>query len=290
MKKKNFYFTIFFLLFLLNKGSFALANTNDDELVEEFENALIEDHKDSQYFNIAANATNTTNHQNNLGYSKKPSGSDSDSNINSDRGDTTTIRTGNLDDLDTIDPVESDYYLKIAGGVINFPHVKNISKFNGAGGFGLGTSLTPGLKIEANFIYSFKQNEVDEWFIHYKDDVDQYSFSATGAYHWESLNWPLTPIAGVTTSLTHRRFNYDENTSNAFDVGFVLGVDRKINSKLSFGLEYRYMINVDHEREYEYKDRVNSFSRNFIPVSDPNVKALETFDYQFVLLNVKMNF
>ena len=277
--KKSLYSIVFFLC-LLNKSFIVMANTDDAimEEIEEFENALVDEGDDSQYFAVNA----TTQDQNKSNNSK---------NSSSGTHNSTTVYTDDLDDLDNIDQRESSYYLKIAGGFINFPSIENVSKFNGAGGFGLGASLTSNLKIEANFIYSFKQTEHEQWFTYYKDDIDQYSFSATGAYYWESLHWPLIPIVGVTTSLTHRRFNYDENTSNAFDLGFILGFDKKVNPRLSLGLEYRYMANIDYERDYEYKPKANFFRNQGLNLnSDPNVKSFESFDYQFVLLNVKLKF
>ena len=181
-----------------------------------------------------------------------------------------------------------DFYFSFKGGVLNFPYVENIQTFSGAGGFGLGTSfLNSNVDAEISFIYSFQKAEIDRFVEIFFDDIDQYSFSATGIYHWD-VSWPLIPIIGATASLTRRQYNYDENHSDAFDVGLVFGMDKPVDSELSFGLEYRYMVNVDYERNVKNSSYYNMRLQSWATKSEVN--ELESFDYQVVFLNAKMKF
>ena len=267
----SFRFIVFlFLSSVLTLNAFGAVNSEkmrlpasdfsgNEELVAEFKNALL----DPDDTTLALNQTKTK------------------------AGTTNVNKTVGSSELTKIDKGLKNSYFSINGGVINFPYVGNIQTLNGAGGFGLGTSLSPQLKIEASFIYSFQQTEINNFYEIFFDDVDQYSFNATGAYHW-NVPWLLKPITGVTASLTRRQYNHDENNSDAFDVGLVLGVDRPVNSGLSLGLEYRYMVNVDYEREFkssEYNMGLQSWA-----TGGSEVRDLETFNYQVVFFNAKLKF
>ena len=199
---------------------------------------------------------------------------------------TTTSNTSNAFDEINVDEGPKNYYLSLGAGILNFPDVGNIRTFNGAGGVGLGASLTPRLKIEASFIYSFQQIEISQFVDTLFDDVDQYSFNATGVYHWD-VSWPVTPITGVTASLTRRQYNEDEVYSDAFDMGLVLGVEKPVNPRFSFGLEYRYMVNVDYERDFGISD-YNMDLQSLGTSSE--VRNLESFNYQVVFLNTRFKF
>lgn len=237
--------------------------SENEELVAEFENALLDPNDKTLAFNQTKTASKTANVGN-------------------------TISSDELAKIEKIDEGIRNSYLSFNGGVLNFPSVGNVQTLNGAGGFSLGTSLSPQFKIEAGFIYSFHQTEINQYYYETLfEDIDQYSFNATGVYHW-NVPWPVQPITGVTAGWTRRQYNYDENSSNAFDVGLVLGFDKPINSGFSLGLEYRYMINISYEREFESSDYNMEFQR--LAMDSTEIRDLESFNYQVVFLNAKLRF
>ena len=179
-----------------------------------------------------------------------------------------------------------NHYISLNAGVLNFPYIGNIQTVNGAGGFGFGTSLTSQLKLELSFFYSFQQAEINQLIATYVDDIDQYSFNAVGAYQW-NRSGSIHPITGVAATLTRRQYNLDENSSNAFDLGLVGGVDVDFSKNLSFGVEYRYMINIDYEREVG-NSKASRYLQKIATGND--VKHLESFDYQVVFINTKIRF
>ncbi len=272
----NFHSIIFFFLSLgLTLNTFGAVNSEktrfpasesseNEELVREFEEALIKNESATVAFHRTDANTSSVG---NAGHSAG-----------------NTISSDNF----SVDKDENpgNYYFSLGGGIINFPDVGNIQMFNGAGGIGLGISLTSRLKLEAGFIYSFQQIEINQLVNTVSDDIDQYSFNAKGVYHWD-VSWPVTPITGVMAGLTSRQYNDDEGSSNAFDVGLVFGIDKPVSPGLSFGLEYRYMINVDYKREFE-NSNYGMMLQNL--ATSAEVNPLETFDYQVVFLNTKFNF
>lgn len=184
---------------------------------------------------------------------------------------------------------EDLYYVSFMGGMLNYPQVNNIDSVNGAGGVSVGMALPYNFWVEGSFLYSFQETDIKRLTGSSTEDVDHFGLSVVGNYHFDFNFIPqwLTPRAGVAMTYTGRRYNGGDNSSNAFDMGLVAGADVTVASSVSLGLEYRYMTNVDYEKK-EGATTQDVVQQQL--ATGNQVKNLETFDYQLLMLNTKVSF
>lgn len=199
-------------------------------------------------------------------------------------------------------PVEEsttdEYYLGVLAGAVNYPTVANVSAASPAAGVVLGVNLPPfldfiglgttNLWVETGFLYSFQQTEIDRATSVTNEDVDQMGLYGNLNYHWKfsDTQW-IIPTSGVVFSYSHRRYNAGENSSNAFDVGAQVGADFALTKTFLLGVEYRYMHNLDYEKQM---GAANTDVALQTLATGLKVHNLESFDYQMVLLNAKFTF
>lgn len=187
----------------------------------------------------------------------------------------------------------ANYYIGLTGGFVD-SRANNVDG-TGAGGFSLGAIMplhtSPGfsgsLGLEGSFLYTLLEGSTRSTFGTSDYDVDQYHASAAARYYLES-GW-FVPGAGVVMSYTRRQYKVtgDDNFSNALDMGLGLSGDLRLNKTVTVGLEYRYMMNLDYERD-KAPSQVAVAAQKAVTSSE--VKNLEAIDYQMILLNGKISF
>lgn len=198
---------------------------------------------------------------------------------------------------DTNKPKDT-YYV---GGVIGMAeyNADNVES-NGAGGFTLGTVMANGVIVEGSFIYS--NYYLDQWWNYYDvfKEIDQYNFNM--AVKYSVLPGRIKPFAGGTISYTHRTYtdrrydssfgsgrprgfypNDEEVTSNAVDVGFLLGLDFYVSDNFAIGAEYRYSMNMFSKSDSDFVNRRDYRAPN-------NSEPLENVDYSLFGISGKFAF
>jgi opacity protein-like surface antigen len=109
----------------------------------------------------------------------------------------------------------------------------------------------------------------------------------------------MSPVVGGLASFTHREYTdmYDwgngtsaqgvrSASTNALDVGLLVGVEFRPSKNVSFGLDYRAMTNVG----VRYSDP-SAFNRALYQNNGVDgYKPLEEIDYQFVSLSMSFMF
>ena len=169
-----------------------------------------------------------------------------------------------------------DYYVSLVGGGVNYPLVNGLPNMNGAGGLALGMGVGSDFWLEGSFLYSFQQVETSSFTGAATNDIDHLSFGVGAKYGFTlSKNW-ITPVAGVLFSYTRRQYDGGDNNSNALDGGLVGGLELALNKAVKLGLEGRYMMNLDYDKESA--------------VSNSDIDNLEDFDYAVYLMTAKMIF
>lgn len=188
---------------------------------------------------------------------------------------------------------ERNYFLALNGGALNYPAVANVNPANPATGVTFGANLPPflglsNLWLEAGMLYSFQQTSINRATSLTKEDVDHFGLNANLSYHWKfsDTQW-FIPVTGAVFSFTHRRYNGGQNTSNAFDLGAQAGVDFVLTKGFIVGLEYRFMANLDYEKQM---GPANTDVMLQQLATGRKVQNLESFGYQMVLLNAKFTF
>lgn len=177
-------------------------------------------------------------------------------------------------------------YLGLSGGALNYPDVENINTLSGAAGVALGLSLADRFWLEGGLVYSFQEAEIRSLVGTTVDDVDHIGVNLGLTYQFLATQI-IKPYAGVTVAYTNRQYNGGDNGSNAFDAGIKLGADFSVTKRVSLGLDYRYMFNVDYERD-SAPSRLEVAQQQ--AATGTRVSNLESFDYQLILLNTKISF
>lgn len=187
--------------------------------------------------------------------------------------------------------VEEDkksFSIALSGGVLNYPMVENVPTANGVGLATLGFNLFNNFWLNVGALYSYQEAEINRAVSLTTDTIDQ--FGAVGSLNYQlqssSRSW-LIPVVGVAVSYTGRSYNGGDNSSNALDAGLLAGLDIAMNRSLTLGVEYRYMMNVDYEREKNVASEDVALQKL---ASGLDVKNLESFDYQMLLVALKMKF
>lgn len=165
----------------------------------------------------------------------------------------------------------------------------NMSSDN-AIGFSVGNRFSEYFILEASLMFS----ELYSDFPQFAEEIQQYNVMfdlKVPLFEGQIFAGRLQPAVAVSSSYTRRNykaFGYngfivdrDERPTNAFDMGFGLGVDFAVSKKFSLGVNYRYMFKVAGGGDSE-------FETNGIQVfrADP----VEDINYQMMSFGAKFNF
>ena len=174
--------------------------------------------------------------------------------------------------------VGTQYYIQGLAGVGEYPDASNV-KGNMALGFGLGMVTAERIVAEGTFQYS--QYDVSQsGYSNYQPNfnsgnysgsipfskVTQYNFQA--ALKYQILGGRVRPVVGVIAGYTYR--SYDSQTgyssqyygssynssnspsSNALDIGGLVGLDVQVTNTFSIGGDFRYMKNIAYRGNSDY--------------------------------------
>ncbi len=184
-----------------------------------------------------------------------------------------------------VPPEKSDpsHYLTVQGGGLNTSS-EDFPSASGAVGLSLGLHMGSDFWFEGGFLYSYI--EVDRKFLN-DEQIDQFSFLGGPKFSFGlSQHW-ITPVVGALVGYTRRQFNADENSSNAFDAGFVAGIEFALNQDVKLGVEGRMMANIDYSRD----QGVNSQEKELEELSTGHsFQSIEDLNYSVFLVNLKMLF
>lgn len=187
--------------------------------------------------------------------------------------------------LDEMKPKDDEpmtsYYVQGLVGTGEYPDAKNV-RGNMAMGFSLGLVTPERFVAEGTFQYS--KYDIDTMQAGYTystpafKEMTQYNFQA--ALKYQILGGKVRPVIGAIAGYTYRSYEdqqysyYSGSTSdvstNAFDIGGMVGVDIQLTSSFSLGADFRYMKNVAFRENSDY-------SRSF--VYGRTGKAVEEFNY-----------
>lgn len=175
--------------------------------------------------------------------------------------------------------------ISLQGGGLNYPRIANIPLLNGVTGLALGFKVWRRFSVEAGFLYSFQQQDV-EFLRSVPEDIDQYIWTAQLRYMLYKKSWvSLSP--GFLMSYSYRSYMGGENSSSSQDVGASLGLDFPISSNWSLGVDYRFMMNVNYRRQFSGGPAFLGAVRSS---SNQEVINLEETEYQLVLFSLKRSF
>ena len=201
------------------------------------------------------------------------------------------IRSALEDMKETDEPVaEQQLYVFANLGLPEYPDVVNI-RGNLATGFGVGVQMPNRFVFEGTFNYSNYDIEVINQtgflnpFPEFKE-LDQYNFQIAAKY--AVLPTKLTPVLGAVASYTRRDytdkqfvFADGDTTSNAFDIGFLVGADMEVTPGFVIGGNFTYMTNLAYRQD---SDVLQSF------VQPTFGNPVEEFDYYFMTVSGKFLF
>lgn len=198
------------------------------------------------------------------------------------------VRAALDDDKNVIEPINEQRYFVATAGVGQYPDVSAI-KGNYSLGAGFGNRFDYFL-VEGSFTYSnysmtglYIQPGTFNT-IYSEFDMNQYQGTITAKY--QMLGGFVRPVLGGLASYSYRQYvaNYNSNitragdelrNSHALDLGILAGVDLEFNSKMSYGVELKYLFNM---------------SRKISGSGIDDGTAPESFEYYVGSVFARMNF
>lgn len=174
-----------------------------------------------------------------------------------------------------------NYYVGGVIGLTEYPDVGYVDN-DLSYGLALGAELNNKFTVDGSFIfsrYTIDHPQFNSRFIPYKD-MEQYNFNVALKYSFfEGL---VRPVAGGVASYTYRKYSNsvqgqrfytsatgtltstEDSTTDAFDMGLLLGLDFDLIESFSVGIDYRYMFNLasqdDNINLDDYRDPVESLN------------------------------
>ncbi|MDX9732365.1 MAG: outer membrane beta-barrel protein [Bdellovibrionales bacterium] len=189
------------------------------------------------------------------------------------------------------DDSKTSFYIQGLVGIGEYPDAVNV-RGNLATGFAVGVVTPERLVAEGSFQYSEYDIETMQNGYSYAappfKTMTQYNFSA--ALKYQILGGRVRPLVGVLAGYTYRsyaeqQYYYGGGTnsvsSNAFDIGGLVGLDIQLTDAFALGVDFRYMKNIAHREN-------NDYQQSFMM---PRVGTpVEEIGYYFGLLSGKFTF
>jgi hypothetical protein len=187
-----------------------------------------------------------------------------------------------FDEMNKKQAPETQYYIQGLTGIGQYPDAKNVTG-NMALGFGVGMVTQDRIVAEGTFQYS--QYDVKQvggyasypagYGVDYGSSIPftkatQYNFQA--AMKYQILGGRVRPVVGAIAGYTYRSYEgnngysyygggysggYGSTTSastNAFDLGALVGLDVQVTTTFSIGADFRYMKNVAYKGNGDYSN------------------------------------
>lgn len=193
--------------------------------------------------------------------------------------------TAALEDFNKEKKTQDKWTMGALLGVGEYPDAVNV-KGNYAVGFTAGKKFQDRIMVEGSFLYStYSVEQVYGGGIYQGQyypritSMDQYSAGMTAKYNlWQAA---LRPVIGATMAYTYRAFTdtqfaaYNSDaTSQALDVGAVIGADLDVSEGFSLGLDMRYMTNVTSKTSSNFQNSIIYQNKSTTPIEKFNYYTL----------------
>lgn len=188
-------------------------------------------------------------------------------------------------------PKQTSYYVQGLVGIGEYPDAINV-RGNVATGFSFGLVTPERLVAEGTF--QFSEYDIEDMQAGYSyglppfKTLSQYNFSA--AIKYQILGGKIRPVVGAIAGYTYRTYeeqqyynigNVKSVSTNAFDVGALVGLDVQLTDSFALGADLRWMKNISYRENSDYQA---SF------VYPRAGKAVEELSYYFGSLTGKFTF
>ncbi len=178
-------------------------------------------------------------------------------------------------------------------GMSQYPRAVNVQG-NYAGGFSVGKLYSEHSAIEGFFTYAnYSVTQVDQYgqslnpYYPWIKNLDQYNIGAAYKYRFMTdRSSVFSPYIGAAGAIVLR--NYQDTSawstgtkesSQAFDIGPVLGADFRMSERFSLGLDFRYFTNVT------YRSTTPNTGSSFVYQGNAAATPLEKIDYYFLTIS-----
>lgn len=160
-------------------------------------------------------------------------------------------------------PKQTSYYVQGLVGIGEYPDAINV-RGNVATGFSFGLVTPERLVAEGTFQYS--EYDIEDMQAGYSyglppfKTLNQYNFSA--AIKYQILGGKLRPVVGAIAGYTYRTYeeqqyyyvsNVKSVSTNAFDVGALVGLDVQLTDSFALGFDLRWMKNIAYRENSDYQ-------------------------------------
>jgi hypothetical protein len=159
-------------------------------------------------------------------------------------------------------PKQTSYYVQGLVGIGEYPDAINV-RGNLATGFSFGMVTPERLVAEGTFQYS--EYDIEEMQYGYSyfppfKSLSQYNFST--AIKYQILGETIRPVIGGVAGYTYRSYqeqqyyytgNIRSVSTNAFDVGALVGLDLQLTDSFAVGFDFRWMWNVTYGENSDYQ-------------------------------------
>jgi hypothetical protein len=160
-------------------------------------------------------------------------------------------------------PKQTSFYVQGLVGIGEYPDAINV-RGNVATGFSLGMVTPERLVAEGTF--QFSEYDIEDMQAGYSygyppfKTLSQYNFSA--AIKYQILGGKLRPVVGAIAGYTYRSYqeqqyyytgNVQSVSTNAFDVGALVGLDVQLTDSFALGFDFRWMKNIAYRENSDYQ-------------------------------------
>lgn len=163
-------------------------------------------------------------------------------------------------------PKQTSFYVQGLVGIGEYPDAINV-RGNVATGFSIGMVTPERLVAEGTF--QFSEYDIEDMQAGYSyglppfKTLSQYNFSA--AIKYQILGGKLRPVVGAIAGYTYRTYedqqyfnmvsmgNVKSVSTNAFDVGALVGLDVQLTDSFALGFDLRWMKNIGYRENSDYQ-------------------------------------
>ena len=169
---------------------------------------------------------------------------------------------------------ETSYYMQGLAGVGSYPDTTNV-RGDMALGVGFGIVTPERIVAEGTFQYSQYSVADAQNYGYYQNGyygssyapftkATQYNFQ--GAVKYQILSGRIRPVVGAIAGYTYRSYqansygvvqNLNNASTNALDVGALVGLDIQVTNSFAIGADFRYMKNVGYRGNNDYTTMYN---------------------------------
>ena len=166
-----------------------------------------------------------------------------------------------LDESKAKEKTERKSYFSVSGGMDNYSNTNIQPQY--ALGLGFGQKINDRMLVEGQFNYADAHIQEVNGSIYnpynggfYPRIADMVSYQGVIEAKYEILGGMFRPLVGGAAAYTYRKYSdiqfgspNDTGSSNAIDVGLLVGADLTISESLALGFEARYLWNIANQSQ-----------------------------------------